>query len=56
VPVLDRNALPPPTPFPASLPGGFYVTNIPVWIGWIKWLSFLTFAYNLILKVRRRAL
>jgi hypothetical protein len=33
------------------LVGGFYVTNIPVWIGWIKWTSFLTFAFNLILKI-----
>ena len=34
------------------LVGGFYVTNIPVWISWIKWLSYLTFAFNLLLKVR----
>ncbi|KAL4855816.1 ABC transporter G family member 22 [Chlorella vulgaris] len=33
------------------LVGGFYVTNIPVWIGWIKWISFLTYAFNLLLKL-----
>ncbi|KAI7845331.1 hypothetical protein COHA_001172 [Chlorella ohadii] len=33
------------------LVGGFYVTNIPVWIAWIKWLSFLTYTFSLLLKI-----
>ncbi|KAL4444675.1 hypothetical protein ABPG77_002492 [Micractinium sp. CCAP 211/92] len=33
------------------LVGGFYVTNIPVWIGWIKWLSFLTYTFSLLMKI-----
>ena len=33
------------------LVGGFYVSNIPVWIAWIKWLAFLTFTFALLTKV-----
>lgn len=33
------------------LVGGFYVRNIPDWIGWLKWVSFMTYGYNLVLKV-----
>lgn len=33
------------------LVGGFYVTNIPPWIGWIKWVSFLTYTFSLLMKI-----
>mmetsp|Transcript_8214 Transcript_8214/g.14078 ORF Transcript_8214/g.14078 Transcript_8214/m.14078 type:complete len:703 (-) Transcript_8214:560-2668(-) len=33
------------------LVGGFYVQNIPVWIGWLKYLSFVYYGYNLLLKI-----
>ena len=33
------------------LVGGFYVTNIPTWIGWLKYLSFIYYGYNLLLKI-----
>lgn len=33
------------------LVGGFYVTNIPAWIGWLKYLSFIYYGYNLLLKI-----
>ena len=34
--------------------GGFYISNIPVWIAWMKYLSFIFYSYNLLLKVTPR--
>ncbi|KAG2493515.1 hypothetical protein HYH03_008330 [Edaphochlamys debaryana] len=36
------------------LVGGFYVRQVPVWIGWIKYISFVYWGYNLLLKVQFR--
>ena len=32
--------------------GGFYISNIPVWISWLKYASFIFYSYNLLLKAR----
>jgi len=37
------------------LVGGYYVRNIPVWIGWIRYLSFLYWGYNLLIKTQFRS-
>ncbi|KAG2437947.1 hypothetical protein HXX76_005562 [Chlamydomonas incerta] len=34
------------------LVGGFYVKQVPAWIGWIKYISFVYWGYNLLLKVQ----
>ena len=34
------------------LVGGFYVKNVPVWIGWIKYFSFIYWGNNLITKIQ----
>ncbi len=34
------------------LVGGFYVCDIPVWIGWLKYLSFVYWGFNLLLKIQ----
>ncbi|KAG2424300.1 hypothetical protein HYH02_015190 [Chlamydomonas schloesseri] len=34
------------------LVGGFYVKQVPVWIGWIKYVSFVYWGYNLLLKIQ----
>ena len=33
------------------LVAGFFVFNIPAWIGWLKYLSFVYYCYSLLLKV-----
>jgi ABC-type multidrug transport system permease subunit len=36
------------------LVSGFYVRDVPVWIGWLKYLSFIYWGYNLLLKIEFR--
>ena len=36
--------------------GGFYISNIPVWISWLKYASFIFYSYNLLLKARVKIL
>jgi len=33
------------------LVGGFYVADVPVWIGWLKYLSFIYYGFNVLLHV-----
>ena len=34
------------------LTGGFFVVNLPSWIGWIKWLSFIYYTLGLLLYIQ----
>jgi hypothetical protein len=34
------------------LVAGFFVTNIPVWIGWLRYLSFIYYCYSLLIKIQ----
>jgi ABC-type multidrug transport system ATPase subunit len=34
------------------LTAGFFVFQIPVWIGWMRYLSFIFYGYNLLIKVQ----
>lgn len=34
------------------LTGGFFVQNIPSWIGWLKWLSYIYYALGILLYVQ----
>jgi len=34
------------------LVGGFYVKDVPVWIGWIKYFSFIYWGNNLVTKIQ----
>ncbi len=36
------------------LVGGYYVRNIPVWIGWIRYISFIYWGYNMAIKMQFR--
>lgn len=38
------------------LVGGFYVRDVPVWIGWIKYLSFVYWGNNLLIKIQFRGM
>lgn len=38
------------------LVGGFYVRDVPVWIGWIKYVSFVYWGYNLLCKIQFRGM
>ena len=33
------------------LVAGFFVTNIPGWIGWLRYVSFIYYCYSLLVKV-----
>ena len=33
------------------LVAGFFVTNIPDWIGWLRYTSFIFYCYSLLIKV-----
>jgi len=37
------------------LVAGFFVTNIPAWIGWLRYVSFIYYCYSLLIKVRLRS-
>lgn len=36
------------------LVGGYYVRNVPVWIGWIKYISFVYWGNSLLTKIQFR--
>ena len=35
----------------AMLLGGFYIQNLPSWIGWAQWVSFLSYSFEALLTL-----
>jgi len=33
------------------LAGGFFVTNVPIWLSWIRYINYISYSYNILLHI-----